>query len=391
MESKENCIEINQLISLAEVLNDALQKNDLDSANQIIDSKLKEYKVKNPDLLKSYAKDVSAIKNQKINKPSLRSSAVTGCTLLHIAAWLDYPEFARFLLDNRKMQIEAKTAILQSPLNIAATGNSVKTARVLIEKGADIESCAKHEVNHQVATHTPLIRACGGGGERLEMIELLLNSGANPQAMTFRNAFPDSQEVYRTAVHLLIDNFYKAKSPDQKERVIKAIDLIIDKVPKSKREDFLAIREICTERNNRRLSTLELVIEQIKDAQTQNKSEEIEYLRKIRDVLIEYGAKLDHKDKTKKPVKVGDLLNFWVAFAVPNEIIQVLLSFESASKFLISKHFDLSDKKTRFCFCLCVAAAICTIVCLYNRDCLPNSELKDCKINNGLDVDNLGL
>lgn len=100
-----------------------------------------------------------------------------GFTPLHYASFFGNPEAARLLIE-RGAELEARStnqefALNAAPLHSAVAARQRETIEVLLDAGADVNA-----VQHQ--GYTPLLEAAQSG--QSELVELLLEWGADPDA-----------------------------------------------------------------------------------------------------------------------------------------------------------------------------------------------------------------
>jgi uncharacterized protein len=122
--------------------------------------------------------DVDGLRSVLDEDPSLANAwSDDGFTPLHFAAFFGHPESARLLID-RGAELEARStnrefALDSSPLHSAVAARQRETIEVLLDAGADVNA-----VQHQ--GYTPLLEAAQSGES--ELVELLLERGADPDA-----------------------------------------------------------------------------------------------------------------------------------------------------------------------------------------------------------------
>jgi len=122
--------------------------------------------------------DVDRLRSVLDEDPSLANAwSDDGFTPLHFAAFFGHPKSARLLID-RGAELEARStnrefALDSSPLHSAVAARQRETIEVLLDAGADVNA-----VQHQ--GYTPLLEAAQSGES--ELVELLLERGADPDA-----------------------------------------------------------------------------------------------------------------------------------------------------------------------------------------------------------------
>ncbi|KAI9565926.1 ankyrin repeat protein [Daphnia sinensis] len=97
-----------------------------------------------------------------------------GITPLHLAAWYGHENIARLLI-NKKAKIDVEDKNRQTPLEYAASSNSVNVAEQLLKAGAVAKSR-----NHQNSYRSPLHIAAAHGAR--EVAKLLIDKGADVYA-----------------------------------------------------------------------------------------------------------------------------------------------------------------------------------------------------------------
>jgi ankyrin repeat protein len=105
-----------------------------------------------------------------------RAWARDGFTPLHLAAFFLHPETARVLVE-RGAEIDppAQNEMRVTPLHSAAAASNTETARLLLDHGADVNA-------QQNGGFTPVHAAAQNGNE--DLAELLLAHGADPSLAT---------------------------------------------------------------------------------------------------------------------------------------------------------------------------------------------------------------
>jgi ankyrin repeat protein len=97
-----------------------------------------------------------------------------GWTPLHLAAHYDHARVVTTLLaNNADVHVRSQNAMRNQPLHAAAAGMATKSARVLLDGGADVNAT-------QAGGYTPLHSAAQNGNR--ELVVLLLERGANADA-----------------------------------------------------------------------------------------------------------------------------------------------------------------------------------------------------------------
>jgi ankyrin repeat protein len=106
----------------------------------------------------------------------VRACAADGFTPLHLAAFFRHPDTARLLVE-RGAEIDppALNEMRVTPLHSAAAASNAVTAALLLERGADANA-------RQRGGFTPIHAAAQNGNE--ELAELLLARGADPALRT---------------------------------------------------------------------------------------------------------------------------------------------------------------------------------------------------------------
>jgi ankyrin repeat protein len=98
--------------------------------------------------------------------------AADGFSPLHLAVFFAHPSTARLLLDrDADVDSEADNSSHVQPLHSAAAGASAECVRILLDAGADVDA-------RQHGGYTALMEAALQGNE--EMVRALLNAGADP-------------------------------------------------------------------------------------------------------------------------------------------------------------------------------------------------------------------
>jgi ankyrin repeat protein len=315
-----------------------------------------------------------ASKKQELVFFNQRPNAKEGWSLIHMAAFLDYADLCDFLVKNGA-NIEAKTALFNSPLSIAAKNNATDSATFLLDNEAEIESLSKHLKHHKRLTHTPLIRACGTGVKCSNVIKILLDKGADPTQMTIRNRIWDEEVApYHTTLHLIISNLRKSNKDDPQE-AIGLINAILDKIDENQRCEFINKKTFWTELEGApRCTALEFL--NIKIARSKDNAE-TDFYRSICNALEVRGAHQSQEFLNKANIyelrqqievvkkaqhkgfceQVADTFAFWVPFAVCHEILQLALSFNTISRFLENKYLDFHDRRIT-CLASCAVALL---------------------------------
>jgi uncharacterized protein len=111
------------------------------------------------------------------NDPELvRAWSADGFTPLHLAAFFSRPETARLLLERgAEVDAVARNSMRVTPLHSAAAARNAETARDLLERGADANA-------RQQGGFTPIHAAAQNGDD--DLYELLVARGADPEAPT---------------------------------------------------------------------------------------------------------------------------------------------------------------------------------------------------------------
>jgi ankyrin repeat protein len=122
--------------------------------------------------------DAGRLRTLLDENPSLANAwSDDGFTPLHFAAFFGHPEAARLLIE-RGADLEARStnrefALNAAPLHSAVAARQRDVIEVLLDAGADVNA-----VQH--AGYTPLLEAAQSGDS--ELVELLLERGADPDA-----------------------------------------------------------------------------------------------------------------------------------------------------------------------------------------------------------------
>jgi ankyrin repeat protein len=97
-----------------------------------------------------------------------------GFTLLHLAAFFGHEDAVRFLLDHdADVSLVSRSPMGVTPLHSAVAGDHAAVARLLVERGADVNV-------RQRGGWTPLHSAAANGDR--ELVEFLLTRGADREA-----------------------------------------------------------------------------------------------------------------------------------------------------------------------------------------------------------------
>ena len=145
---------------------------------------------------------------------------------LHNLIGKGYHTFARMLIE-KGASIEATDILKCTPLHIAAQNGHIDIARLLIDKGCNINAV---NINHD----TPLHNAIDYNPKNIDMIELLLQNGANMNLKDKEGKTPKDL-AFECKDLELITMFYEAekKSKSQNEPKPKNDDCIVCFNPKN--------------------------------------------------------------------------------------------------------------------------------------------------------------
>lgn len=121
--------------------------------------------------------DVEAIKRFLVKEPTLATSWIdSGWSALHLASFSGNAEAARLLLDRgADVNARARTKFKNTPLQAALLSGQYETAKLLLKRGAD-------PLVRQAQGFTPLQEAALLG--RRDLVELLLENGAEINSRT---------------------------------------------------------------------------------------------------------------------------------------------------------------------------------------------------------------
>lgn len=121
--------------------------------------------------------DVQRVRRMLDDQPELASSfSHDGWTPLHLASHFGRLAVVELLLARRaEVNARSKNALANTPLHAALAGGHGRTARRLVEEGADVNAV-------EAGGYTPLHQAADLGDT--EMVRLLLDNGAHVDART---------------------------------------------------------------------------------------------------------------------------------------------------------------------------------------------------------------
>lgn len=159
-------------------LHDAVRASDVAGINRLLDSgadiNQTDFNVGTPLHIAVFGGKVVLAKILVDRGADIEAESELGrARAVHFAATLGDPAMLRFLLD-ATAEIDARDDEDKTPLHRAAIHGNTDAAKLLIERGADIEA-----VDDRYG-FTPLISAALSG--RLEIVRLLIKAGANIEA-----------------------------------------------------------------------------------------------------------------------------------------------------------------------------------------------------------------
>ena len=106
----------------------------------------------------------------------LNACAADGNTPLGLASFFNAPATARLLLDRgAEIGAVATNSMKVQALHAAVASRNAETVALLLDRGADVNA-------RQQVGYTPLMGAAAGGRE--DLVNLLLNHGADPSAVS---------------------------------------------------------------------------------------------------------------------------------------------------------------------------------------------------------------
>lgn len=390
-------IPIGEMEALASELDQLIQEGNKSQAKSKLESILKEYKCNHVDELRS-----------EDNRLGIRY-CWRNWTLLHSACQKGCINLVKYLVADRKINVDLLNNFDQTPLTVAAKVGHIEVVKFLTNHGANIHHLSKSREWQTKKTFTPLLHACGTGAKCDEVIRFLLQRKSDPKVKTFRTKFwpiPEkefSTETYTTTLHLLIISSIRARDKINQEKLLGLIEEVIISVPQDKRKGFLEAKTRYVERPDLPfLSTLELS-NMYMDACDSKNENEIEFWRSVQDILYKYGAdrdvlndkcdsvgkrlraleesskKLESNGKKSPFDKIQYFFGICSILIAPKEAISFIFSIESVHEKLKNKYININDPKVQYLIAVCIAIVICSVICMhykyYENPCTKSNEV----------------